>query len=108
MAGPDARDPTTQAAPRTANYAGAAQRGSAAPDLRGLRIGVPQDHYFTLCHPEVEAAVRTAIAHLERLGAEIVPVSLPDHEALMAGMSGLGAEGLVYHGPWMRARLSDY
>ena len=26
----------------------------------------------------------------------------------MAGLSGLGAEGLVYHGRWMRARLGDY
>jgi aspartyl-tRNA(Asn)/glutamyl-tRNA(Gln) amidotransferase subunit A len=108
MAGADPRDPTSQAAPREGDYVAAAQRGTAAPDLPGLRIGVPQNHYFESCHPEVEAAVRAAIAHLEELGAEPVPVSLPDHEALMAGMSGLGAEGLVYHGPWMRARLSDY
>ena len=108
MAGVDPRDPTTQAAPRAADYVAAARQGAAAPDLRGVRVGVPQDHYFESCHPDVEAAVRAAIAHLEGLGASAVPVSLPDHAALVAGMSGLGAEGLVYHGPWMRARLSDY
>src|SRR5206468_11147694 len=95
-------------APRAADYVGAAQRGAAAPNLRGLRIGLPQDHYFESCHPEVEAAVRAAIAHLESLGAETIPISLPDHEVLIAGLSGMGAEGLVYHGPWLRARLADY
>ena len=108
MAGVDPRDPTTQAAPRAADYLAGARRGAAAPDLRGVRVGVPRDHYFEACHPEVEAAVRAAVAHLERLGASAAPVALPDHAALVAGLSGLGAEGLVYHGPWMRARLGEY
>jgi aspartyl-tRNA(Asn)/glutamyl-tRNA(Gln) amidotransferase subunit A len=108
MAGVDPRDPTTQAAPGAAGYLAAARRGAAAPDLRGVRVGVPRDHYFESCHPEVEAAVRGAVAHLERLGASAAPVALPDHAALVAGLSGLGAEGLVYHGPWMRARLGEY
>ena len=41
--------------------------------------------------------MRAAIAHLEGLGARSSPVALPDHAALIAGMSGLGAEALVYH-----------
>ena len=108
LAGPDPGDPTTQAAPRAGDYLGAARQGAAAPDLHGLRVGVPEVHYFEACHAEVEAAVRTAIGHLEQLGATVVPISFPDHAALMAGMSGLGAEGLVYHGRWMRTRLGDY
>src|SRR5439155_7865561 len=40
MAGSDPRDPTSQAAPRACDYLGAARRGAAAPDLRGLRIGL--------------------------------------------------------------------
>jgi aspartyl-tRNA(Asn)/glutamyl-tRNA(Gln) amidotransferase subunit A len=108
MAGVDPRDPTTRAAPRAGDYLAAAQEGGAAPDLHGLRVGVPRDHYFESCDPEVEATVRAAVAHLEALGARAVPVALPDHAALVAGMSGLGAEGLVYHGRWVRSRLSDY
>jgi aspartyl-tRNA(Asn)/glutamyl-tRNA(Gln) amidotransferase subunit A len=108
MAGIDPRDPTTVVAPVPGDYRAAAQAGGAGPDLRGLRIGVPDDHYFDDCHPEVEAAVRAAIAHLERLGARATPVSLPDHAALVAGMSGLGAEALVHHRAWLRTRLEDY
>jgi aspartyl-tRNA(Asn)/glutamyl-tRNA(Gln) amidotransferase subunit A len=108
MAGIDPDDPTTVAAPAAGDYVRAAQAGSAAAEVRGLRIGVPREHYFDDCHPEVEAAVRAAIAHLEGLGASVVPVALPDHAALMAGLSGMGAEALVYHRRWLRERLEDY
>jgi aspartyl-tRNA(Asn)/glutamyl-tRNA(Gln) amidotransferase subunit A len=120
MAGPDARDPTTREVPPDAgaggegdgpnggDYVRAAARGAGAPDLRGLRIGVPEDHYFSPIHPDVEAAVRAAIAHLVGLGAEVLPVRLPDHEVLLGAMSGLGGERLAYHGRWLRTRLQDY
>lgn len=48
-----------------------------APDLHGLRIGVPAEYFITGIQPVVEAAVRQAIAELERLGAQVQPVSLP-------------------------------
>ncbi len=52
--------------------------GSAGPSsLAGLRIGVPEEYFITGIQPEVEAAVRQAIAALEGLGAQAVPVSLP-------------------------------
>ncbi len=50
------------------------------PDLRGLRVGVPEEYFIEGMQPEVEAAVRAAIRHLESLGAEVVPVSLPHTE----------------------------
>lgn len=46
-------------------------------DLRGLRIGVPAEYFVEGTEPGVEAAVREGIAQLERLGAELVDVSLP-------------------------------
>jgi aspartyl-tRNA(Asn)/glutamyl-tRNA(Gln) amidotransferase subunit A len=46
-------------------------------DLRGLRIGVPREYFLQGIQPEVESAVRDAIALLAGLGAEIVDVSLP-------------------------------
>src|SRR5207247_6993671 len=108
MAGVDRRDPTSVAAPAPADYVAAARLGAAEPDLRGLRIGVPTEHYFEELHPEVEAAVRAAIGQLGQLGAAVVDVALPDHAALMAGCSGLGAEALVYHQRWLRERADDY
>ena len=46
-------------------------------DIRGLRIGIPAEYFIEGMAPEVEAAVRGAIATLEGLGATSVPVTLP-------------------------------
>lgn len=45
--------------------------------IRGLRVGVPREYFIEGMQPDVEAAVRAAIAQLEVLGAELVEVSLP-------------------------------
>jgi aspartyl-tRNA(Asn)/glutamyl-tRNA(Gln) amidotransferase subunit A len=47
------------------------------PNLRGLRVGVPQEYFVTGMQPEVEAAVRQAVTVLGQLGAQVRPVSLP-------------------------------
>jgi len=47
------------------------------PDLKGLRIGVPDEYFIEGIVPEVEAAVRQAIEQLSTLGAEVYQVSLP-------------------------------
>lgn len=45
--------------------------------IKGLRVGVPAEYFIEGIQVEVETAVRTAIAKLEELGAEIIPISLP-------------------------------
>jgi aspartyl-tRNA(Asn)/glutamyl-tRNA(Gln) amidotransferase subunit A len=46
-------------------------------DIAGIRIGIPQEYFVKGLEPEVETAVRQAIIELNRLGAEIVEISLP-------------------------------
>ncbi|MCP4415437.1 MAG: Asp-tRNA(Asn)/Glu-tRNA(Gln) amidotransferase subunit GatA [Chloroflexi bacterium] len=46
-------------------------------DIKGLRVGVPKEYFVEGMGAEVETAVRAAIAQLEKLGAEIVEISLP-------------------------------
>jgi len=46
-------------------------------DIKGLRIGIPQEYLIDGMDPEVEAAIREAIKQLESLGAIPVEVSLP-------------------------------
>jgi aspartyl-tRNA(Asn)/glutamyl-tRNA(Gln) amidotransferase subunit A len=46
-------------------------------DIKGLRVGVPKEYFIEGIDAEVETAVRSAIAKLEELGAEIVEISLP-------------------------------
>jgi len=52
-------------------------RAAFNPDLRGLRIGLPKEYMIGGLDPEVDAAVRTAVARIQSLGAEVVEVSLP-------------------------------
>ncbi len=46
-------------------------------DIRGLKIGIPQEYFIEGLDPEVKAAVEAAIEQLAALGAEIVDISLP-------------------------------
>jgi aspartyl-tRNA(Asn)/glutamyl-tRNA(Gln) amidotransferase subunit A len=51
--------------------------GWGATDLRGVRVGVPQEYFIPGMQAEVEAAARAAIDKLADLGAEVQEVSLP-------------------------------
>jgi aspartyl-tRNA(Asn)/glutamyl-tRNA(Gln) amidotransferase subunit A len=53
-------------------------------DLRGIRLGLPKEHMIGGVDPQVKNAVDTAVKHLQRLGAEIVEVSLPHTEHAIA------------------------
>ncbi|MFP3867702.1 MAG: Asp-tRNA(Asn)/Glu-tRNA(Gln) amidotransferase subunit GatA [Desulfobacteraceae bacterium] len=59
-------------------------RQSLNQDLSGLKIGVPREYYGAGVDPEVEAAVRQALDTLAQLGAELVEVSLPHSEYVVA------------------------
>ncbi len=50
---------------------------SLAKGLKGLRVGLPAEYFVQGMDPEVEKSVRAAVAQLEKLGAEVKPVSLP-------------------------------
>jgi aspartyl-tRNA(Asn)/glutamyl-tRNA(Gln) amidotransferase subunit A len=49
-------------------------------NLKGLRVGVPQEYFIAGIQPEVEQAVRQAIETLHALGAEVKSISLPHTE----------------------------
>jgi aspartyl-tRNA(Asn)/glutamyl-tRNA(Gln) amidotransferase subunit A len=46
--------------------------------VRGLKIGVPREFFGQGLAPDVEAAVREALREYERLGAQLVEISLPN------------------------------
>ena len=71
VAGYDKRDSTSIDLP-TPDYTAAL-----IPDIKGMRIGIPQEYFVEGMQPKVERAVREAIAVLAELGAEIGEVSLP-------------------------------
>jgi len=48
--------------------------------LEGLKVGVPEEYFGEGLDPEVEKIVKEAIAQIEKLGATIVSVSLPNKD----------------------------
>jgi len=74
IAGYDPRDSTSLDLP-TPNY-----REALRPDIKGLRIGVPEEYFVEGVEPQVAEVVRAAIDLLADLGAEMVEVSLPHTE----------------------------
>ncbi len=78
IAGHDRRDETSSRRP-VPDYL-----PKPACSIRGLVIGVPNNFYFDRIDPEVDAAVRRAIALAESLGADLKPVRVPDMEAVNA------------------------
>ncbi len=81
MAGPDPdRDSTSLDRPAEDYTRGLDEPlpgASAARPLQGLRIGLPVEFFGDGCSADVLAAVRSALAEFERLGATLVDVHLP-------------------------------
>ena len=78
-------------------------------DLRGLRIGVPEDYYRDNLDPEVAAALQASLEVLRARGATLVAVAVPDM-ALINAMAQLvmSVEAAALHRKWMESRPQDY
>jgi aspartyl-tRNA(Asn)/glutamyl-tRNA(Gln) amidotransferase subunit A len=50
----------------------------APPNLKGVRVGVPENFFFDSVREDVAAAVHKAIVVLERLGGSLVRTRIPD------------------------------
>jgi aspartyl-tRNA(Asn)/glutamyl-tRNA(Gln) amidotransferase subunit A len=48
-----------------------------ANDVKGVRIGIPNEYFIEGMDPDVEKSVRGAIDLLRKLGAEVMAISLP-------------------------------
>jgi len=102
IAGADPADPTASSE-SVPDYVAGLARGA-----KGLRIGIPTS-FFT----EVDADTKRLLGDAERVfasvGAEIVPVSLPDMERLNAFCSMvLSAEAVSIHREWLSTRAAEY
>ena len=73
MAGLDPRDSTSVDRP-VEDYASELER-----PLRGLRVGVPAPHFAEGLSSGVERGIRAALAELEKAGAELIDIDLPNN-----------------------------
>jgi aspartyl-tRNA(Asn)/glutamyl-tRNA(Gln) amidotransferase subunit A len=96
MSGRDARDPSS-----------AGRRpppGAVPPGVRGLRVGLPGDAYFSDVDAAVRAAVGDAARVLADLGATVDTVKVPDPRPLVqASAIVVRAEAAARHGRLLEA-----
>jgi aspartyl-tRNA(Asn)/glutamyl-tRNA(Gln) amidotransferase subunit A len=78
LAGHDPHDSTS------VNFAVPDYSAALNTDVKGLRIGVPDEYFIKGMQPEVEHAVRAAITQLEAMGAIIKRVRLPHTDAALS------------------------
>lgn len=52
--------------------------------LKGLKLGLPKEYFVAGIDPEINQAVQAAVKQMEKLGAEIVEISLPHTEYAVA------------------------
>ncbi len=78
MSGVDRRDSTSVPEP-VPNYVAALDG-----NIRGLKLGLPKEYMVGGLDPEIKASVDAAVKQYEKLGAEIVEISLPHTDYAVA------------------------
>jgi aspartyl-tRNA(Asn)/glutamyl-tRNA(Gln) amidotransferase subunit A len=76
MSGVDPRDSTTSMSP-VEDWRRIFEESRASVTTRGLRVGVPAEYFIDGIDASVRSAVEAAIERMKKLGAEVIPVSLP-------------------------------
>jgi aspartyl-tRNA(Asn)/glutamyl-tRNA(Gln) amidotransferase subunit A len=92
IAGADPRDRTASSAP-VPDYSKAL-----TGNVKGLRIGVPTEHFFEHVHADTDTALRAALSLLKGMGAVLVDVKV-ENAALCGAASStiLNSEASAFH-----------
>jgi len=103
LAGADPKDPTALQAPVPDYSVGSKD------SLAGLRIGWDAAYALNDVEPEVAAAVKQTLAVLEKLGAQIVPITMPEIGELVENwVPHCGIEAAVAHTNTYPSRRAEY
>jgi aspartyl-tRNA(Asn)/glutamyl-tRNA(Gln) amidotransferase subunit A len=103
IAGHDPRDPTSAREP-VPDY-----EAALTGDIRGARIGVPDNVFFDEADGPVTVAIDRALAVLVERGAIVTPLTLPLMDAVAAyGGIVSRVEAATIHAEWMRTDPQAY
>jgi aspartyl-tRNA(Asn)/glutamyl-tRNA(Gln) amidotransferase subunit A len=103
IAGADPRDPTCAAHP-VPDY-----EKALAGRIRGLKLGVPANHYYDGATDEVRRCMEASLDVFRALGARIIQVKVPDPARLFLLSNTLSiCEASAIHRRWIRERPQDY
>ena len=102
IAGADPLDPTASSAP-VPKYERMLGR-----DIRGMKIGVPRNHYYDGVTPDVFRSMQESLAVLKSLGARIIELEVPDPGVAIRLANVIGqVESSSICANWMRERPQD-
>jgi aspartyl-tRNA(Asn)/glutamyl-tRNA(Gln) amidotransferase subunit A len=103
IAGPDPRDPTCSSEP-VPDYEADLSAG-----VKSMRIGIPKNYFYDHVTEEVRACLHESLDVYQSLGAELMPIELPDLTRLndLANIL-LSVEAATVHARWMRTRSQEY
>ncbi len=78
--------------------------------LSGMRIGIPKRFFMEYAMPNVAAAVESAAQQLEKLGARLCQIDLPNLRSVVGAWTTIVlAEMAAYHERYLRSgRLKEY
>jgi aspartyl-tRNA(Asn)/glutamyl-tRNA(Gln) amidotransferase subunit A len=80
-----------------------------ADGVKGMRIGVPENHCYDPVEDEVRNALEASLEVYRELGAEIVPLHAQSIEqANRFANVVMATEAATYHSKWVRERPGDY
>jgi amidase len=103
MAGPDPHDPTSLPDPVPS------VRAELSRGIAGLRVGVDRRYATDNVDPDVAMAIEDVLAELTRLGATVVPVTMPDvSQVSRAWLDLCAVEALAAHAETFPSRASEY
>jgi aspartyl-tRNA(Asn)/glutamyl-tRNA(Gln) amidotransferase subunit A len=103
IAGTDPKDP------RCADIPSADYEQSLNGDLKGLRVGVPDNYFYEGTTADVQGALDESLEVLESLGARLVPIGVPDPQRVLTlSITMTECESSAFHAEWMRTRPQDY
>lgn len=103
IAGSDPLDPT--ASPHTVpNY-----ERLLDGRIRGLKIGVPRNHFYDEAALDVKVVMAESLAVLRSLGARIIEVDVPDLTHIYHLTNAIGqVESATIYANWLRERPQDF
>jgi aspartyl-tRNA(Asn)/glutamyl-tRNA(Gln) amidotransferase subunit A len=91
--------------------------GRAVPDyeagidrpIKGLRVGVPENYFHDTIPADVHGPVEASLRVLRELGAELVPVEVPEIDICTSiGNVLTRVEAASIHRKWLKTRPQDY
>jgi aspartyl-tRNA(Asn)/glutamyl-tRNA(Gln) amidotransferase subunit A len=103
IAGPDSKDP------RCLDMPAEDYEESLSTDLKGLRVGVPDNYFYDGTTADVQACMDESLKVLESLGARLIRVRVPDPQRVLTlSIVMTECESSAFHAAWMRTRPQDY